>query len=366
MLSLRNTEWARQTFRHSSIWRTSFKCNWPTSQRRGLTIQQLDERRRNRERVVILGSGWAGYTLARELDPKKFQVVIVSPRSYFVFTPLLASTSVGTLEFRTALEPVRSRRTRAQFFQGWADAVDFDNKTVTVEEAVEDPWQSRSLTAERSGDESRAEHIQEKRVEVRKGNLFDLQWDKLVIAVGCYNQTFNTKGVKENAYFLKDVGDARKIRNRLLSCFETAALPTTSLAMKKQLLNFAVVGGGPTGIEWSAEIHDTINEDMKKIYPDLVEYSSITVYDVAPRVLSMFDEKLSQYAMDHFKREGISIKTNHHVEELRTGAPRALQNQEEIHDDTTCYTIKIKEEGEIGIGMCVWSTGTHCYSPVAI
>jgi NADH dehydrogenase len=63
----------------------------------------------------------------------------VSPRSYFAFTPLLASTAVGTLEFRTALEPVRSRRTNVSFFQGWADDVDFKNKTITIEQAVDDP-----------------------------------------------------------------------------------------------------------------------------------------------------------------------------------------------------------------------------------
>jgi NADH dehydrogenase FAD-containing subunit len=69
---------------------------------------------------------------------KKFQAVVVSPRSYFAFTPLLASTAVGTLEFRTALEPVRSRRTKVDFFQGWADDVDFKNKTITIEEAVDE------------------------------------------------------------------------------------------------------------------------------------------------------------------------------------------------------------------------------------
>jgi len=102
--------------------------------------------------------------------------------------------------------------------------------------------------------------------------------------------SFCSAGVKENALFLKDVGDARKIRNRLLSCFETAALPTTSDEMRKMLLNFAIVGGGPTGIEFSAEMHDLITEDMKRIYPDLIKYAKITVYDVAPTVLSMFDE----------------------------------------------------------------------------
>ena len=58
----------------------------------------------DRERVLILGSGWSGFTLSRQLDPKKYQTVVISPRSYFVFTPLLASTAVGTLEFRSALE----------------------------------------------------------------------------------------------------------------------------------------------------------------------------------------------------------------------------------------------------------------------
>jgi NADH dehydrogenase FAD-containing subunit len=165
--------------------------------------------------------------------------VVVSPRSYFVFTPLLASTSVGTLEFRTALEPVRSRRREVEFFQGWADVVDFANRTITVEETVEDPRQSLAPTGD--NDRTKADNKVQKK---KKGKLFELKYDKLVVTVGCYSQTFGTPGVREHALFLKDVGDARKIRNRLLTCFETASLPTTSEEMKKYLLNFAVVGGG--------------------------------------------------------------------------------------------------------------------------
>lgn len=153
--------------------------------------------------------------------------------------------------------------------------------------------------------------------------------------------------------FLKDVGDARKIRNRILACFEAAALPTTSEEMRRTLLNFAIVGGGPTGIEFSAELHDIIMEDLAKLYPELVQYYHITVYDVAPKVLPMFDEKLAQYAMDTFKREGISIKTNHHVEELKLGSPNSHKHAEE--DDHACFTLKVKEEGDVGVGMVVWS-----------
>ncbi|KAF2769842.1 FAD/NAD(P)-binding domain-containing protein [Teratosphaeria nubilosa] len=308
-------------------------------QKRHITIQELDEARDGRERVVVLGSGWAGYTLARDLDSRKFQPVVVSPRSYFVFTPLLASTSVGTLEFRTALEPVRRRNATAAFFQGWGDAVDFEKKVLEVEEAVDDPLQGRALKQK------------------EKGKVFGMKYDKLIVAVGCYAQTFGTPGVKEHAYFLKDVGDARRLRNRMLSCFEVAALPTMTEAVKKQLLNFAVVGGGPTGIEWAAEAHDIVREDMSKFYPKLVKYFKITVYDVAPKVLSMFDEKLADYAMRTFRREGIEIKTSHHVKSLRLGAPGKVEKEGGVKDGETIYTLDTKEEGEVGCGMVVWSTG---------
>ncbi|KAF2807964.1 uncharacterized protein BDZ99DRAFT_522568 [Mytilinidion resinicola] len=323
------------------------------SQRRDITVNQLDTSSDQRERVVILGSGWAGYTVARQLNPKKYQAVVVSPRSYFAFTPLLASTSVGTLEFRTALEPVRSRRSNVNYFQGWADVVDFKNKKVTVEESADNSTQGFAL----SGSRAETQPEVRKAEQAKKGKTFDLAWDKLIITVGCYSQTFGTPGVKEHALFLKDVGDARKIRNRILLCFETAALSTTTDAMRKNLLNFAIVGGGPTGIEFSAELHDIIKEDLARIYPELMEFYKITVYDVAEKVLPMFDEDLGKYAMKVFAREGIAIKTSHHVESLRKGPPGDSNTAKDVQDEYPCWTLRVREEGDIGVGMVVWSTG---------
>lgn len=140
----------------------------------------------------------------------------------------------------------------------------------------------------------------------------------------------------------------------MLACFEAAALPTTTDEKRRQLLNFAVVGGGPTGIEFSAELHDIIVEDLARVYPELIPFHKITVYDVATKVLPMFDEKLGKYAMENFKREGIDIKTSHHVQELRPGAPSEKVDEPDEH---AVYTLKIKEEGDIGVGMVVWSTG---------
>lgn len=303
----------------------------------------LDRRKGDRERVVILGSGWSGFTLSRNLDKKKFQTVVVSPRSYFVFTPLLASTAVGTIEFRTAIESVRGRAAGVEFFQGWADDVDFARKTITIEENATESQSTAPLPADPG-------HAEERR---RKGKTFELQYDKLVVAVGCYSQTFGTPGVKKNALFLKDVGDARKIRKRILDCFEKASLPTTPESLRQQLLNFAIVGGGPTGVEFAAELYDLCNDDLQRLYPSLIGKVRISIYDVAPSILSMFDKNLATYAMEHFKRDRVNILTSSNILGLRKGLPGIPEDAE----DPVGFTLKTKEHGEVGVGMCVWSTG---------
>ena len=300
-----------------------------------------------------------GYGLSRRLDAKKYQVLVVSPRSYFVFTPLLNSTAVGTLEFRTALEPIRKKRSRVDYFQAWAREVDFTRKVVRVEGSVVDP----TVTSANAGStrlERSSEKEQPKAVEKGSrhgGKVFDVEYDKLVVAVGCYSQTFATKGVREHAFFMKDVADARKVRKRVLECFEIALLPVTSDAMRKHLLHFAVVGGGPTGMEFAAELSDLLHEDLLRIYPELQKFVKISVYDVAPRVLPMFDESLGKYAMSVYKREGIDIKTSHHVKELRLGLPDDDVGHRNVGDTQGCYTLRTEEEGEVGVAMCVWSTG---------
>ena len=106
---------------------------------------------------------------------------------------MLASTAAGTLEFRTALESVRARGSGVEYFQGWADDVNFNEKKISVEENVihrpkSSPWVEgvpHSLTDPRTEMSLR-----------KKGQVFDLNYDKLVVAVGCYSQTFGTKGVR--------------------------------------------------------------------------------------------------------------------------------------------------------------------------
>ena len=94
-------------------------------------------------------------------------------------------------------------------------------------------------------------------------------------------------------------------------------------------------------METASEIHDFIREDLAKIYPNLIKFSSITVYDVAPKVLGGFDDKLVKYAMKHFTREGISIKTSRHIESLSKGLPSLDATGKEKRPG---LTLKLKEE----------------------
>lgn len=107
-------------------------------------------------------------------------------------------------------------------------------------------------------------------------------------------------------------------------------------------------------METAAEIHDFINEDLSKIYPDLAKFSSITVYDVAPKVLGAFDDKLVEHATKHFGREGIEIKTSRNIESLTAGLPGLDPTGKAKRPGAT---LKLKDEGEIGTGLCIWSTG---------
>ncbi|ORX92029.1 NDE1, mitochondrial external NADH dehydrogenase [Basidiobolus meristosporus CBS 931.73] len=261
-------------------------------------------------KIVILGSGWAGFKVLKKINQKKYDVHVVSPRNYFVFTPLLASTSVGTLEFRCIVEPVKQHAREATFYEAWCDNLDLEKQQI--------------LCTSNLGD---------------KNEKFLLDYDILVISVGAYSNTFNVPGVKENALFLKDINDARAIRHRVIERFEQASQPGTSEKDQLALLHFAVIGGGPTGIEFSGELHDFISDDISRLYPSLVDKVQMTVYDVAPKILSSFDSSLEQYVTKRFMRRGIKIRTGAVIEEVRQ------------------HSVMIKGQGEEPTGLVVWATG---------
>jgi NADH:ubiquinone reductase (H+-translocating) len=111
--------------------------------------------------------------------------------------------------------------------------------------------------------------------------------------------TSNSHGVKglENCHMLKTIDDARKIKNKVTDNMELACLPTTSDEERKRLLSFVICGGGPTGVEFAAELYDLLNEDLRKNFPKILR-NEISVHVIQSRshILNTYDEALSKYA----------------------------------------------------------------------
>lgn len=172
-------------------------------------------------------------------------------------------------------------------------------------------------------------------------------YDKLVIAVGSQTNPHGVKGL-ENCFFLKDINDARKIRNQVIQNLEIACLPTTSDEERRRLLSFVVSGGGPTGVEFAAELYDLLNEDLTKHFPKLLR-NEISVHVIQSRghILNTYDEAVSRYAEERFARDNIEVLTNSRVSEVRKDSIVFTQKGE--HGETITK--------ELPVGFCLWSTG---------
>jgi NADH dehydrogenase len=294
-------------------------------------------RQRDKPKLVILGSGWGSVALLKGLRPEDYHVTVVSPVNYFLFTPMLPSATVGTLELRSLVEPIRRIVSHIQGHFLKAEAVDVELSEKLVEIAQ----------TNRDGEKKH----------------FYLPYDKLVIGVGkiespCLKtatndssgSTSNPHGVKglEHCSFLKTVDDARGIRSKTLSNCEHACLPTTSDEERRRLLSFVICGGGPTGVEFAAELFDMLNEDLARSFPKILR-NEISVHIIQSRghILNTYDEALSKYAEERFGRDQIEVLTNSRVEE--------------VHSDRIVFSQK-GENGEtitkeLPMGFCLWSTG---------
>lgn len=278
-------------------------------------------RQKDKPKLVILGGGWGSVALLKTLNPEEYHVTLVSPTNYFLFTPMLPSATVGTLELRSLAEPIRRivARVSGHFIRANAEEIDFSAKLVEVSQK------------DASGKEVR----------------FYLPYDKLVIGVGSTTNPHGVAGL-ENCHFLKDIDDARKIRNKVLSNLESACLPTTTDEERRKLLSFVVCGGGPTGVEFAAELFDLLNEDLARVFPKILR-NEISVHLIQSRghILNTYDEAVSKYAEARFQRDQVEVLTNSRVKEVK--ADRILFTQKDEHGETVTK--------EIPMGFCLWSTG---------
>lgn len=95
--------------------------------------------------------------------------------------------------------------------------------------------------------------------------------------------------------FLKEVEDAQKSRRTVIDCFERASLPKLTDAERQEILQFVVVGGGPTSVEFATELHDFVFEELIKLYLKLKDYVKITLLETGDHILNMFDKRITVF-----------------------------------------------------------------------
>ncbi|EKX51060.1 hypothetical protein GUITHDRAFT_150973 [Guillardia theta CCMP2712] len=279
-----------------------------------------------KERLIVLGSGWGAVALLDKIDPFKYEVICISPRNHFVMTPLLPSVTVGTIETRTVVESIRSICPHVKFIEAECTGLNPQGKTLTFTSSKR-PSSSREV---QDSAKTRPE--------------FQMAYDKLVVAVGAENNTFNTPGVEQHAHFLKEIIDARRIRAAIVDAFESACNPAQTEEERKRLLNFVVVGGGPTGVEFAAELADLLHEDLTKSFPKLKNDVKIRLIEATDKVLGMFDSKVSAFTAQTFEKEGIEVLANTFVKEVK---------QKEV----LVQKKGSKEIESIPSSVVVWATG---------
>ncbi len=264
--------------------------------------------KRQKQKLIILGTGFAAFSLLKSINTHFYEVIIVSPRNHFLFTPLLPSTTVGTIEFRSIIEPIRTAKENVTYHYAYCTQINDEEKIIICKNALD-------------------------------GNTFSLAYDLLVIAVGAMNNTYGIPGVEQFALPLKELADARAIRQRIIENFERASTPRLQFEERKRLLHFVIVGGGPTGVEFAAELHDFLTEDLVDSYPAMIPDVDITLLEAGTSILNTFDAALSDYTLRNFQRQRISVR---------------------LHSQVTSIDEKellLSDGSHVPYGLLVWSTG---------
>lgn len=231
-------------------------------------------------RVVIIGGGFAGMSLARNLLKEKVQLVILDKHNYHTFQPLLYQVSTSGLEPDSIAYPLRkiTRQNATSFFRmAEVQSISAEKNTITT-------------------------------------SIGDLVYDYLVIATGSKTNFFGNKSIEKNGMWMKTVPQALNIRSLILENLEQAVI-TDDPEKRKALLNFVLVGAGPTGVELSGAIAELRNHIVPKDYPDIdPDEMHIHLLEGLDRVLPPMSENASEKAHKFLEELGVNIHLNTMVE----------------------------------------------------
>lgn len=255
--------------------------------------------RTERPHVVIVGGGFAGLNAAKALRDAPVRVTLIDRRNYHLFQPLLYQVAIGGLHPADIAYPIRAilrRQRNTQVLMAEVQAIDLDRRCVVTSQG-------------------------------------DLGYDYLIVASGAETSYFGHADWEIAAPGLKTVEDALEVRRRVLSAFERAECSRDS-AERSRLLNFVIIGGGPTGVELAGAIAELARHalacDFRSIDPT---EARILLLEGGPRILPTFDESLARAAVKDLQALGVGVRTGARVTSIQP--ERVVIDDKEILEAAT-------------------------------
>lgn len=263
--------------------------------------------RGGRPRVVVVGAGFGGLSVARALGRADVDVLVLDRNNYHGFWPLLYQVATAGLEPEAIAYPARAilrKYPNTDFLMTEVTGVDFARKLVLT-------------------------------------NGAPIEYDYLVLAAGSVNNYFGNDQLAQQTYGMKDIDEAEQLRNQALLAFERAVREPDP-GRRAALLTFVIVGGGPTGVELAGAFSELIRHVLRKDYPMLnVAQARVILAESGNEILASFPITLQRKALQRLRKIGV---------EVRFGAKvvSAADDRVTFHDGST-----------LGCSTVVWAAGVR-------
>ena len=225
-----------------------------------------------KQKVILIGAGFAGMQLARNLDEKLFDILLIDKINYHQFQPLFYQVATSQIEPSSISFPIRyvfKNKSNIQIRLAEVVSVDDNQKTITT-------------------------------------SIGNFNYDILVIAIGCKTNFFGNAEIEKNAFTLKSTYDAIQLRNHILKTFED--IISADEDKKEALLNLVIVGGGPTGVELSGAFAEIKKNILPKDYPK-IDFSkfNITLIEGSKHTLNSMSDNSKLASENYLKEMGVTI-----------------------------------------------------------
>jgi NADH dehydrogenase len=269
-----------------------------------------------KNRIVILGGGFAGMRTAESLEERlhndfSVSLTLINETNALLFTPMLAEVAGSSLEPSHISTPLRSSLRRTEFIRSVVTGVDTERRVVILQpEANADGGSSRR----------------------------EVPYDHLVIALGSVSNYLGMANLEKHAYNFKSLLDAIRIRNHVIEMFERADL-LSDPALRSPLLTFVIAGGGFAGVELAGALNDFAHGVLAD-YPNILpnELRVVLVHS-RDRILQELSESMARYAQEKMEIRGVSFRLNSRLVDARPG-------------------VVVLNGGEILTQTLVWTAGT--------